>query len=44
MTMEEADCPCSDLGKGEGRQGPLTDVCGVGDVVVIVLPEVRETE
>lgn len=38
--MEEAACPCSDLGTGVGlgQAGPLTEACDVGDVVVLVLP------
>jgi hypothetical protein len=38
--MEEAACPCSDMGTGTGlgQAGPLTELCGVGDVVVLVLP------
>lgn len=40
MAMEEANCPCSDMGSGTGlgQAGPLTELCDVGDVVVVVLP------
>jgi hypothetical protein len=37
--MEEAACPCSDMGSGTGlgQAGPLTELCDVGDVIVLVL-------
>ena len=39
MVMEEANCPCSDMGSGTGlgQAGPLTELCDVCDVVVLVL-------